>query len=111
MSHITKKTYSWGAVVTIREGIKFSCTLHPEHLETVLAIPVKGEGSFTDEQGLTWTVTRGGEFKEDNQLTFVSGHRRLSTTVEALEGTHRVEPSLSAGYVTRAMRLKDDGLN
>lgn len=71
---VNKKQYGWGKMVTIQHGNHFSIPLHPEHQELISKLEDEQSGSFKDETGKKWNVSR----KDDN-ISFNSGS--LSTSV------------------------------
>jgi hypothetical protein len=58
---VTSNTYSWGRMVSIRQGSRFSVPLHPEHLDTITDLEDGDRKSLRTEDGSTWIVTLDGD--------------------------------------------------
>lgn len=87
MATITHEKYDWGTLRVIHHGINYKAVLHPEHFELIAAKP-RQTVTFTDEQGITWKVTRNHE-----HVTLTADHRRLDVLFSKLAGHEVIKPS------------------
>ena len=69
---ISVETYSWGTLRTIRKGSSYTVVIHPEDAKKIAGL-YNGSVTFTDEQGITWTVSRLFDC-----LTFKSNRKSVS---------------------------------
>ena len=68
---VKKENYPWGTLRVVEKGIDYKAVIHPDDFDGITYCDGRGF-SFTDEQNVTWDVTRDGDV-----VTFVSGHKRL----------------------------------
>ena len=73
---VHKKSYCWGAVVTVSKGKHYKAVLHPEHIAVIKKLEDSGSTAFTDEQSVAWTAKRDG-----NTIRLAASGKSLSFTL------------------------------